>query len=96
MYISELMQKVQFQNGTFTPSEARDVISKVIDDQIAFYKLRHLSHWVKDNTIDPNLLEDKIAQLRQQKRELMEMVKEAKLTGNQLSICGEFKINIER
>lgn len=95
MYTAELIQKIQFLNGTFTPSEARDLISKSIDEQIEFYKLQHLSQWMKDNTISKHQLEIKIDELQQKKQELLDMVKIAKIEDTKLNIRGDFKISLE-
>jgi hypothetical protein len=94
MYTSELMQKVQFINGTFTPTEAREVILKVIDDQINYHKLQHLSSWIKDDSVSPELLENKIAELERRKRELTGLIREARAEGAKLTINGGFNISM--
>lgn len=96
MYTSELMQKVEFLNGTFTPSEARDILLKVIDHQINFYKLQHLSNWIKDHSVSQDLQKERIAQLEDRKRELAELITEARAEEARLTIHGDFNISLER
>lgn len=95
MYISELMQKVEFLNGTFTPTEARNVILKVIDDQINSHKLQYLSSWIKDDSVSPDFLEHKIAELERRKRELAALIREAKAEGVNLTVNGGFNVSFE-
>ena len=49
MYPTQVMKKMQFVDGEFTPTEAKDIINKIIEDQSNFYKLQHLSHWIGNN-----------------------------------------------
>ncbi|MFK7775520.1 MAG: hypothetical protein AB8F94_25485 [Saprospiraceae bacterium] len=96
MYTSELMEKVQVLNGTFKPSEARDIISKMIDDQINFCKLQNLSHWIQDCNTSQNLLDEKIAKLQHRKQELNEMIKEAQVTGGKVILNNYFDLSIAK
>jgi hypothetical protein len=96
MYTSELIQKVQFLNGTYTPTEAREVILKVIDDQINYHKLQHLSSWIKDDSISPDSLENKITELKRRKRELSRLIREARAEGTKLTIDGGFNVSLAR
>lgn len=96
MYTSELMQKVQVINGSFKPSEARDIISKMIDDQINFYKLQNLSHWIQDCNLSQDLLDEKIAKLQHRKQELNEIIKVAQAGGEKVRLCNYFDLSIEK
>ncbi|MFT6320674.1 MAG: hypothetical protein ACJAT4_001602 [Granulosicoccus sp.] len=96
MYTSELNQKVQVLNGTFKPSEARDIISKMIDDQINFYKLQNLSHWIKDCNISQASLDEKILKLQNTKQELNEIIKEAQAVGENVRLRNYFDLSIEK
>ena len=93
---TELLQKVQFVNSSCTASEAIEVISKVIDDQIKFCKIQNPSEWIKDNDCDQNPMNAKIKSLTQRKQELIELTKKAQATGAKLNLCGDFQISLEK
>lgn len=92
MQVTESMQKVQFINETFSPSEAKDVILKVIDDQINYYKLQDLSCWMKNNPSQQEVACDRIAQMKQKKEQLSEIIKEAEAVGQKVKLSCDFDI----
>jgi hypothetical protein len=96
MYTTESLQRLQFVNENCTPSEAKDVVTKVIDDQISFYKLKNLSHWIKDNDCDQVSYYAKIDRLNNKKKELEKLIKEAQSEGLKIKLCGDFHITLEK
>ena len=96
MQTVELMQSLKFPDGTLRPTEAKEVLLKIIEDQIDFYKLQHLSQWIKNNTTDPNVLHEKISQLEQNKKELEDIIQVAKTEGCSLNIEGDFKLSLTK
>ena len=95
MYTKDLMQRVQFLSGEFKPSVAKQLCSKMIDEQINFYKLQNLSQWIGNNNLSPDILDDKIATLHQRKNELNAIINKARDKGSKVNIYGDFKIEIQ-
>lgn len=95
MQATELMQKVEFMNETLSPTEARDVISKMIDYQINFYKVQNLSNWIRNHEVIQEPITEKLSLLRQKKQEIAEIINEAKAEGRNIKLCCDFDISFE-
>ena len=88
------VRKMQFINDNLRPSEAKDVVSLVIDSSIHFYKLHHLTNLEKDHSIDKILLDAKMLALDEQKQELKQMIDEAFEGDNLVSITGTLELKL--
>ena len=95
MQATDLMQKVEFINETLTPSEARDIISKIFDHQINFYKVQNLSNWMRNHEVRQEPINEKLSLLKQKKQAITEILNEAKSEGRQIKLCCDFDISIE-
>lgn len=78
MISNDVIQGIKLVNETFTISEAREILSGIIDKQINYYKLQQFSEWVKNHAADSYSFDEKIRELEENKHELMEMIAEAK------------------
>lgn len=52
------------------PHESKDMIIKMIDNQINNYKLEYLSQWEKDHSTTDELKNKKIEELKAKKKEI--------------------------
>ena len=95
MLATQVMKKMQFVDGEFSPSEAKDIVCKIIDDQSNFFKLQHLSHWIGDCNTEYNSFIDNSKRLNDQKCELTDIINEAKARGCKVRLQGEFKVIID-
>ena len=87
-------KKIRMVEGYFSPSEAKDLISSMIDGQISFYKLQHMSCWESDHTLDTQVLDEKIAKLTAMKADLKNLVKEAKTNGSRIKIQSDLSLEL--
>ncbi|RRO19185.1 hypothetical protein [Flavobacteriaceae bacterium 14752] len=88
------MQKVKLVDGTFTPVQASDVVSSLIDKKINFHKVENLQNWERDHSSDPQPIIDRINELEKAKSEAKAFIKEMKNSGKSIKIEGELKISI--
>ncbi len=88
------MQKVKLVDGTFTPIQASDVVSSLIDKKINFHKVENLQNWERDHSSDPQPIIDRINELEVAKSEAKAFIKEMKNSGKNIKIEGELKISI--
>ena len=95
MISADVIQEVKILNGTYPPSEARQLICSVIDNQINFYKLQHLSHWERNHKTGRDFLDQKVEELTNKRCELMEIIKQARLEGRQVTFGGCIELTIE-
>lgn len=82
----EVTQNVQLVDGTFTPSEAYDLISAIIDQKINFHKLHRLSISEGNENEDTSFDSHRIAQLQREKDEFKALCREAKMKGSKIRL----------
>mgnify|MGYP006308321837 CR=1 FL=1 len=87
-------QNVKLVDGTFTPVQASDVISSLIDKKINFHKVENLQNWERDHSADPQPIIDRIKELEAAKKEAKAFIKAMKNSGKNIKIEGELKISI--
>lgn len=75
----EVTQTVQLVDGTFTPSEAYDLISSLIDQKINFHKLHRLSIHEGNENEDTSFDSHRIDQLQRAKDEFKALCREARM-----------------
>lgn len=88
----ETLQKVQLVEGTFTPSEASDVISALIDEKINFHKLQRLSLCEGHQDANTTYPDGRIGELMREKDIAKDIIREARTMGYQLQIDGTLEI----
>lgn len=91
---TDVTHQVKLIDGSFLPSEAKDLINALIDQKINFHKLRRLSLWERDHHDESFFDNNRITQLLQEKKEVIELLKEAKQSGKQLRINGSLNIEL--
>ena len=84
MTVTEVIQKVQLVEGTFTPSEASDIISALIGEKINFHKLQRLSLTEGSDTANCTYPNNRIE----------ELLKEKKIAKEFLALARNEKINV--
>lgn len=88
-------QKIQLVDGTFTPSEASDVILALLDEKINFHKLQRLS-WCEGSTAaDTEYPDSRIQELEKEKQIIKEFIASVRHEGKKLKISGVLNITLE-
>ena len=93
--MTEVIQKVQLVEGKFTPSEASDVISSLINEKINFHKLQRLSRVEGDANADCIAPDARIKELEEERMIAREFIKIARKEGCNLRINGIIEIAFE-
>lgn len=88
-------QSVQLLEGCFAPAEIRELLIRSIDDQINFYKLKSLSDWIHDCECSQEDMQSRIQRLEETKRDIADMVREAKLLKKNIRINQTLNISFE-
>ncbi|NHF58699.1 hypothetical protein FK220_005070 [Flavobacteriaceae bacterium TP-CH-4] len=89
-------QKIQLVDGTFTISEANDVVTALINEKINFHKLQRLSLCEGLATADTLYPDGRIAELEQEKKIAKAFFKEVRNTGATIKINGTLEISVEK
>jgi len=88
-------QKIQLVDGKFTPSEASDVITSLIDEKINFHKIQRLKIWEGNHHGKTNLLDNRIQELELEKQAARDIVNQARTKGKNVTINGILEITLE-
>ncbi len=88
------VQKIELVKGEFTPSEASDVVSALIDEKINFHKIQRLQFWEGNHRGETKHLDGRIAELQEEKRIAKEFIQNTRNLGKNLVIDGVLKISV--
>lgn len=91
----ETKQKIQLVDGSFTPSEACDVITSLLDQKINFHKLQRLSWCEGDKDANTKYPDERIDELEREKVIANEFINSLRSEGKRLRIDGILKISLE-
>nr|WP_299387145.1 hypothetical protein [Allomuricauda sp.] len=88
-------QKIQLVDGSFTPSEALDVITSLLDEKINFHKLQRISWCEGDRDANTKYPDGRIQELEQEKVIAKNFINSVRSEGKRLRIDGILKITLE-
>jgi len=88
-------QKIQLVDGTFSPSEASDVILALLDEKINFHKLQRISWCEGSDKADTEYPDGRIKELQEEKRIAKEFIASVRNEGKRLRIDGILNITLE-
>jgi len=88
------LQQIQLVDGTFTVSEATDVVMSLINEKINFHKLQRLSLSEGFSGADTNYPDDRIVALEHEKSVALSFLLEARKTGASIKINGTLEISL--
>ncbi len=87
-------QKIKLLDGTFTPSEASDILNTIIDKKINFHKLQRLSIIEQNCDDETPHLYNRMDELIKAKEVIKELILEAKKEGVALKIESDIQITL--
>ncbi|WP_350286408.1 hypothetical protein [uncultured Croceitalea sp.] len=88
-------QKIQLVDGSFTPSEAADVILALLDEKINFHKLQRISWCEGHADANTQYPDDRIKELENEKRITKEFIASVRNQNKRLRINGVLEISLE-
>ncbi len=88
-------QKIQLVDGTFSPSEASDVIIALLGEKINFHKLQRLSWCEGNKDANTKYPDDRIQELEKEKTIAREFINSVRFEGKRLRIDGVLNITLE-
>lgn len=94
--MTEVIQKVQLVEGQFTPSEASDIISALIDEKINFHKLQRLGRTEGNIHADCEYPNNRVKELEDERMIAKEFIKIARKEGQNLRINGTLEISFSK
>lgn len=88
-------QKIQLVDGSFSPSEASDVIIALLEEKINFHKLQRLSWCEGDKDANTKYPDDRIQELENEKQIAKNFINSVRYEGKRLRIDGVLNITLE-
>ena len=95
MTLTEVIQKVQLVEGNFSPSEASDIISSLIDVKVNFHKLQRLSWREGNENCNTRYPDGRIAELENERKVAKEFLQSARSERCSVKITGTLEISFE-
>lgn len=93
--IVKTKQKLNLVDGTFTPSEANDIIQSLLNEKINFHKLQRLSWCEGNHNANTTFPDGRIKELEREKKIAKEFITAVKREGKKLRIDGTLTITLE-
>jgi hypothetical protein len=87
-------RKIQLVDGEFTPSQASDIISSLIEQKINYHRLEGLQNWERNHTYDEEPLRNRIKELNDEMKRFKDFVSELKEKGKNVKIEGVIKMSV--
>ena len=84
--------KFQLVDGEFTPSQASDIISSLINQKINYHKLEVLQNWERNHKHDEELLRNRINELEEEMKIAKDFILKLKKEGKNVRIDGIIKM----
>lgn len=94
--MTAVIQKVQLVEGKFTPSEASDIISALIQEKINFHKLQRLGRTEGNIDADCEYPNSRVKELEDERMIAKEFIKIARKEGQNLQISGTLEISFSQ
>ncbi len=91
--MKEVIQKIQLVDGSFTASEAADVVAALIDVKINFHKIQRLSLREGHENSNVRYPNERIAELEEAKKVAKDFIKKARGEGYNVKINGTLEIS---
>ncbi|MDC6365441.1 MULTISPECIES: hypothetical protein [Flavobacteriaceae] len=88
-------QKIQLVDGTFTASEALDVITSLLNEKINFHKLQRLSWCEGNQDANTKYPDGRIAELENEIKIARKFISSVRQEGKRLKIDGILNITLE-
>lgn len=88
-------QKIQLVDGSFTASEAADVILALLDEKINFHKLQRISWCEGSSDANTQYPDGRIKELENEKKITKEFIANVRNENKRLRISGVLEISLE-
>ncbi|MGB3152095.1 MAG: hypothetical protein WBB27_15680 [Maribacter sp.] len=85
-------QEIQLVKGKFTPSEASDVITSLLNEKINFHKLQRLQVYEGNHACETEQLDARIKELEEEKRIAKKYIANIRGKGKNIRINGILEI----
>lgn len=88
-------QHVKLVDGEFTPLQAADIVSSLIEQKINFHKVENLQYWEKNHQSDQKPFVERVKELEEAEKNAKSFLLDKGLKGKKIKINGNLTISVE-
>lgn len=88
-------QHVKLVDGEFTPLQAADIVSSLIEQKINFHKVENLQYWEKNHQSDQKPSVERVKELEEAEKNAKSFLLDKGLKGKKIKINGNLTISVE-
>ena len=92
---TDIQTEVALIKGSFTPSEASDLMLGLIDEKINFHKLQRLRWCEGYFKADTSYADTRIAELEAEKEHVRQYIRQARKSGKMVRVHGHVSLELE-
>lgn len=90
----EFNQIVQIVNGSFSPTEAGEMLNDLITTRINFHNIQMLRMWEGNHRYNASEWDKKMETLKKDRAEAIALIAKAKKEGFEVEIIGDIKVRL--
>lgn len=88
-------QEIRLVDGEFTPIQAADIVSSLIQQKINFHKVENLQHWEKNHNNDSKPYIQRVKDLEEAEKNAKSFILSKEIRDKKIKIKGNLTISIE-
>ena len=92
--VQQQVERSPLLNGSFTPSEAQEILNSVVSQYRNIYNLQYMKFWEGSHNFDSSAIDAKVESLNLLQRELNAKIRDARDTGSRVDVEGLLKLRI--
>jgi hypothetical protein len=92
--VQQHVERSPLLNGSFTPSEAQEILNSVVCQYRNIYNLQYMKYWEGNHNFDSSEIDAKIESLNFLQKELNAKIRDARETGSRVDVEGLLKLRI--
>lgn len=94
MLVKEIVNDQPFLNGSFSPSEAQEIVTSVVKQYRNCYNLQYMKSWEGNHDFDSKEIDKKIESLKLLQKELNAMIRIAREAGTRVDVEALSRLSI--
>jgi len=81
MEMVQVIQKINLVDNCYSPTEAKDLISDLVEKKLEFLKIQNLKEFIHDSTCDCRPGSERIEELKQELADMKKILDQSRVDG---------------
>lgn len=91
----EVIQKVNLVDNCYSPQEAKDLISELVETKLEFLKIQNLKEFIRDSSCDCRPGSLRIEELKQDLMEMKKVLDQSRVKGRGVKVNCTLQISYD-